>query len=323
MSYLNQVALAGGTLACAVGIGFIMQGSDAAQQRYGNADTAQLTEFKPAQAELIVAPTQKTPTPEIPLLEISSIALTSALPESITQLGDMIALGKAPAACEISVTANVLAAAMVDISLKAPCLGNERVTVHHSGIMFTQTTAVDGSLNVLVPAMNEQAFFMFVFADGDGASVQVQVDRLEFYDRIVMQWKDDIGFQIHAREFGANYGEKGHVWAYAPGDMKIAARGEGGFLTRLGDVNAPEPLLAEVYTFPTGTARENGIVALSVETEITSMNCGRDIIAQSLEMREAGRLHSQDLLLSVPNCDAIGDILVLNNLLEDLKVARN
>jgi hypothetical protein len=56
---------------------------------------------------------------------------------------------------------------------------------------------------------------------------------------------------------------------------------------------------------------------------VTKINCGRDIQAQSLEMRDAGQLKSQNLSLSVPGCDAVGDFLVLNNLLEDLKVARN
>lgn len=318
MSYLNQFALAGGTLAAAVGIGFIMQSSETAQQRYGAPQAEQVIEVQPIQAELL-----STPVSEDFLLDIQSIALTSALPEGIVGLGQSIALEAPPADCEIDVSAEVLAAAVVDISLKAPCQGNERVTIHHSGMMFTETTAADGSLNVLVPALASQAFFMFAFADGEGTSVQAQVDGLEFYDRVVVQWKDDLGFELHAREFGADYGTAGHVWENAARNISVAAKGEGGFLTVVGDKAAPEPLLAQVYTFPTGTARKTGAVTLSVESEVTKINCGRDIQAQSLEMRDSGKLKSQNLTLSVPGCDAVGDFLVLNNLLEDLKVARN
>ena len=318
MSYLNQFALAGGTLAAAVGIGFVMQSSETAQQRYGVPQAEQIIEVMPIQAELLA-----TSVSEDFLLDIQSIALTSALPDGIVGLGQSITLEAPPTDCEITASAEVQAAAMVEISLKAPCQGNERVTIHHSGMMFTETTAADGSLKVLVPALNSQAFFMFAFADGDGTSVEKHVDGLEFYDRVVVQWKGDLGFELHAREFGADYGTAGHVWENAARDMSVAAKGEGGFLTVVGDKVAPEPLLAQVYTFPTGTARETGAVTLSVESEVTKINCGRDIQAQSLEMRDSGKLKSQNLTLSVPGCDAVGDFLVLNNLLEDLKVARN
>ncbi|MEP5090924.1 MAG: hypothetical protein ABJR23_15975, partial [Paracoccaceae bacterium] len=256
-------------------------------------------------------------------LEIKSMALTSAMSESFAGLDQNLALDVAPTVCDINVTAQPEMAAMVRISLKAPCLGNERVTVHHSGMMFTETTAADGSLRVLVPALTENAFFMLGFADGATATVQASVDGLQSLDRVVVQWRDNPGFELHAREFGADYGGNGHVWASAARNMKVAQEGEGGFLTRVGDANAPEPLMAEIYTYPSGTTRKTGSITLSLETEVTAANCGHDVRAQSLEMRGYGSLKSQNLIMSVPDCDAVGDFLVLNNLLEDLKVASN
>ena len=35
------------------------------------------------------------------------------------------------------------------------------------------------------------------------------------------------------------------------------------------------------------------------------------------------RLRTQDLTLAMPDCQATGDFLVLNNLLENLKIAAN
>ena len=61
--------------------------------------------------------------------------------------------------------------------------------------------------------------------------------------------------------------------------------------------------------------------ALSVETEVSQANCGLEIEAQSLEVGTQGTVKTQNLTLAVPECDAIGDFLVLNNLLQDLKVA--
>ncbi len=78
---------------------------------------------------------------------------------------------------------------------------------------------------------------------------------------------------------------------------------------------------AQVYTFPTKLAKQGGDIELSVEIEVTAANCGKDIEAQSLQTmpNSAPEVHSLDL--AMPDCDAIGDFLVLKNLLNDLKVA--
>ena len=94
-------------------------------------------------------------------------------------------------------------------------------------------------------------------------------------------------------------------------------------IIELGDSNVPDALFAEVYSFPKVATSQSGNIALSVETEVNHLNCGQEIEAQSLEFGEDGRIKTQNLTLSVPECDAIGNFLVLNNLLGDLKVARN
>ena len=73
---------------------------------------------------------------------------------------------------------------------------------------------------------------------------------------------------------------------------------------------------------PKGMSAQSGIVDLSVETEVTSMNCGLEIEAQSFEVID-GDVKSRNLTLAVPDCDAKGSFLVLNNLVEDLTVASN
>ena len=127
---------------------------------------------------------------------------------------------------------------------------------------------------------------------------------------------------LHALEFGAGYRDEGHVWSERTGDVERAAQGDGGFLTRLGNSLVPGALVAEVYSFPTGGAKREGSVALSVEAEVTAGNCGTTVEAQMLDRRGSGRLGVNDLSLDMPACDsAVGDFLVLNNLVEDLKIA--
>jgi len=320
MTRMKEILTAVGTLGSAVGIGFVMQSSDLAQERYGNT----------AAAEGVINSTT--------LLEVEGITLTSAefdtnvaLPETDSQITTVAAptsilpepVIPAPAitpACEMIAQARPVAAAMVNLTLDAACMPNERVTIHHNGMIFTQVTSAAGAVDVTVPALSKDAVFIMAFSNGEGAVAQTTVEDLSDFDRVVLQWKGQSGFQIHAREYGADYGDRGHIWEGAPGDITDAVIGQGGFMSRHGDMDSAEPLLAEVYSFPSSAASA-GSVALSVETEVSNANCGLEIEAQSLQISGVGKIKTQNLTLSVPECDAIGDFLVLNNLLQDLKVA--
>ncbi|WP_420014177.1 hypothetical protein [Tateyamaria sp.] len=213
--------------------------------------------------------------------------------------------------------------AMVNLMLSAPCAANERLTIHHNGLMFTEATGADGMLDVVVPALTEQAVFIMAFSNGDGAVAQTVIDDLYGYDRVALQWRGQAGFQLHAREFGADYGATGHIWAGVEPDVAGMIGGQHGFLMQLGNRDVAQPLVAEVYTFPTSKTAQDGTIDLSVEAEVTTQNCGLEVEAQSIEMTENGNLKTQDLTLAVPGCDAVGSFLVLNNLVSDLKVASN
>ena len=80
--------------------------------------------------------------------------------------------------------------------------------------------------------------------------------------------------------------------------------------------------MAEVYTFPTDTATRAGDVTLRVEAEVSETNCGRELEAQTIATGDTG-LTVQDLVLAMPDCEAIGEFLVLKNLFNDRKSAQN
>ncbi|MDF3414937.1 hypothetical protein HKX54_10770 [Sulfitobacter sp. M57] len=328
----KEILTAIGALGCAIGIGFIMQNSESAQAFYGPTEIERpeelpelrgasaanallnVQEIKLTSAEFDTSP--NLPQPESEVVTVSTPSSVSDAPETYGS----IEVTPAPL-CEIAASARPVAAAMVDLNMQAPCLPNERVTVHHNGMIFTVTTSDQGELSLRVPALAQEAVFILAFTSGEGAVAQTTVEELADFDRSVLQWKGNTGFQIHAREFGADYGSTGHLWDGAPGEIADAVSGNGGVLTRHGDMNAADPLLAEVYSFPKAHNARSGKIALSVETEVTDANCGLEIEAQSLEIQPDGGVKTQNLILPVPDCDAEGSFLVLNNLLQDLKVA--
>ncbi|MDJ0822789.1 MAG: translocase [Paracoccaceae bacterium] len=323
MARLKSYILGAGTLCCALGIGYVMQ--------YGlnSPFSSAKASDEPLALSDIVSTSSGLAAPRLPAdtamgmgLPAGTVELAAADPIVIEGMEDM---PQDPVAsgfdCAVDMQATPVAGAMVDLSISAPCNASERLTLHHNGMMFTEITQPDGSLTVTVPALSERAIFIAAFASGEGGSVTADVSSLPFYDRVVVQWKGEAGLQLHAREFGADYFQDGHVWAAAAGDLADAARGEGGFLVRLGREDTPEALMAEVYSFPAGTAQQAGDVILSVEAEVTASNCAAQIEAQTLELRGEDGMRVRDLTLEIPECDSVGDFLVLKNLIEDLKIA--
>ena len=344
MSKVRRYITAGGTLFCALGIGFLMQTN---AQKDKEATLAP----EPVEASLLQgAVSPAAPSGSDPV-EISGIQLTAAsgatlpkpapqpetLPEAPvtraafdpatgaeTPVGDLPKEEPAPEfSCEFNLTATPAAAAMVTLDLEAPCMVNERFTLHHNGLMFTAVTDGDGMSQMTVPALSRNAVFIVAFANGEGAVANAEVSSVEYYDRYIVQWQGQSGLQVHALEYGATYGEDGHVWADAAGDMGIAVRGEGGFITRLGPQDMDDARMAEVYTFPTLTAQKPGEIDLRLEAAVTRANCGRDIEAQSLHVSGTQAPVASDLTLAMPECDAVGDYLVLKNMFNNLKIARN
>ncbi len=344
MRYLKNTVLAGATLFSAGGIGFVMQSSTVAEMRYGPAATgASLsTELKTVPAYIDTQPLAGNMA-----LELTAIAYTSApapralgvdaalprrqhVPFALSAMDpqpdlapDKLGQALDRDACDPHLSATPQAAAMVLLELSSPCVADQRVTLHHNGMMITERSDSAGKLVVQIPALARQAVFMAAFENGSIAVAKTEVTSLDIYDRVVVQWAGPGELQIHALEFGADYGDAGHVWAMAPQDVQRAVAGLGGFVSLHGRSMPDQDLRAQVYTFPTATTGQTGDIVLSIEAEVTDRSCGRRIEAQALQITGGGALSVKDLTLDIPDCAAKGDFLVLKNILEDMKIARN
>ena len=83
----------------------------------------------------------------------------------------------------------------------------------------------------------------------------------------------------------------------------------------LGNGSVDLPMLAEVYTYP-----EAGKTEVVVEAEVTEATCGREMLGETI-LSSRGAIEVQELTLAMPDCLAMGDILVLKNLAPDTKLA--
>lgn len=315
---------AASTIAIVLTTGFVMQNGDAVASRFAAAEPqAQPPQTAPIKTAENLAPAAEKPAPLANRSGLADRVISTEqnyTPPQIAPDQDFSALGLA---CDVTLDATKSVGAMVTLEFKAPCHVNETVTINHQDLRFTSVTSEIGHVTVQIPAMVAAASFAVTLVDGNTVSAVVNVPEVSKYDRVAVQWTGDSGFSIHALELGADYGERGHVWANSPQSVAAALQARGGYITALGNIDFPGAKRAEIYTFPSGQVQKPGVVRLSVEAEVTAKTCSREIEAQALQSGVDGAILVSDLTLSMPSCDAIGDFLVLNNLLRDLKIAQN
>ena len=252
----------------------------------------------------IPPPAPKAPLPPVALGRMPP--LPAALPAPVVKSVPLAAADPCP------VTLDLMAdpGAMIGLTLLAPCHPGERVVLRHAGLAVTVTTTANGSVFLALPALETEAVVEARLADGTELSDSVTVADLAALRRFGVQWQGNDAFQVYGIE------PAGTISAANPGTAPVVNLPlAGGFLTRLGDPAARTPLLAEIYTFP-GTSPAEVVV----EAAVTPATCGREILGETL-VSVGGTVRVTDLTLAMPECDAVGDFLVLNNLAPDLTLA--
>jgi hypothetical protein len=331
MDRKRRLALIFATVGIALGAGqFVQNGANGPAAR---ADAApkptQITQVSagPEKAPVVVQPpVLQTPVLQTPVVQAAIVAPATVIQKAVEKPIVMAAVTdpvatpasamSAPVAKACPVTLDLLAQpnAMIGLTLLAPCAPDTRVVLHHAGLTITGKTSVTGSLFVTLPALETQADVSATLAGAPMVSATVAIPDLAALRRFGVQWQGDDAFQVHALEAGSDYDGLGHVSAIDPHQPKAGQSPVGGYLTLLGDDDVTMPMLAEVYTFPALGAPD-----VVVEAAVTQTTCGRDLLGETLASA-GGKVVVTDLTLATPDCTAIGDILVLKNLVPDLTI---
>ena len=252
----------------------------------------------PAVAAVVLPP----PAPVTP----NTVAATPVLPEPEI-LADP---------CPVTLDLMAQPGAILGLTLIAPCHPNARVVLRHAGLAIAVTTTANGALFLDLPGLARDGAVEVMLPDGKTVTAAVALSDLGQVRRFGVQWQADDAFQLHAFEQDA--GLETHVSAQNRQSPPIGGlTAKGGYLMQLGDASADLPLLAEVYTFPADAAIAADVV---VEAAVTPATCARELLAETLTST-GGAAFVTDLSLAMPECDAVGDFLVLNNLATDPKIA--
>jgi hypothetical protein len=227
---------------------------------------------------------------------------------------DLLPGAEAAAGCVPELLAEPGDGAIVDLALSAPCLPGASFVLHHQGMMFSGLTDEDGNADLTVPALSKSAVFVASFDLGPSALAAVQVNDIDRYGRAALMWEGNVGAQLHAREFAAPFGAPGYVWQEAP-------NAGAGVFAALGRRTISGGYFVQVYTFPVGASPATGEIEVSVEIPVTSENCGQEASAQSLQILPGKRAVANDLVVTMPGCEAKGDILALGAMYQTMAVA--
>ncbi|MBV0913565.1 hypothetical protein [Anianabacter salinae] len=355
----TKMITAGGTILASVATVGLMVWQEAQASRYDAIGEASETAAPPpAQATLLPSVSsilvQEAPAPEpAPTVTLASLEPASVVPqrpetalapvldpapEDMATLDTSIAAPDAPPVvttetpapnmteaemCAPVLTADARPAGIAALTLSAPCHESQPITVEHAGLTYSDRTSDLGTYSVRLPVLSSPAEIRITFPDGEQTDVTLDVPDLGSIDRVALQWSGETGLSLHAFELGAGYDDAGHVWIENARDADHAVGGRGGFFTALGDGTGLTPKTVNIYTYPADMAVQDGVIRLSVEAEVTLQSCGRDVSGESFQRDENGVFQPMTITLSMPGCDAVGEYLVLKNLLRDMKVASN
>lgn len=304
MDIKRRLAVATATLAVAFGAGHLVQ-SGFEENRAPRTAAASVVPrtitplAASAEAEQVPPTPVDAPSEIVPLVPIATgeepaAPLATPMPPAAEQ-----AASAAATDCALSMDVAAGPQASIDVILRAPCKPDTRVVLRHGGLAVTARTSATGALFVSLPALDAGGEVSALLSDGTSIAGAAPV-ALAGVRRVLVQWLGEDAFQLHAFENGAAFGAPGHVHAAAPVGL--------GLLRQLGDSGVDLPMLAEVYTFPAGSPR----VDIQIEATASPATCGREILGEAIDV-DGGRMNRLDLTLEMPGCDALGDILVLNN----------
>ncbi len=225
--------------------------------------------------------------------------------------------------CDTTLSAVREPAAMVALTVTAPCSEGQAFTVSHSGIQVAGNTDSDGVALVRVPALMTNAEFNVTFDNVLKATTEIFVPELRNFDRAVLQWMTRDNMRLHALENGAQIGDPGHVWSASLHSATDTQQGKNGFVVYLGDAEAEIPFQAEVYTFPEGQMNRDGGVDLLVGVTVTEDNCSREVDAMTIQTNAGQTLIKTDISVKMPSCDQVGQVAMLQDKFTDLTLVSN
>lgn len=234
------------------------------------------------------------------------VSLASAGPGSLIPRGRNPQADAVAAGCDPTLHLDAAPAAMLALSVQAPCEAGKTVTLAHGPLRLTESLGPEGTLTLHLPALAGQAEVALTLADGRTVTGQATVPDFEDHARLVVDWAGPARLDLHAYAGGAGWGEAGHMRQDGPISPQT------GFVSALGQNGAAQ---ARVFTWPAGLGPHAAEIALEAELAITPETCGRSFQARVHLIRADGPVLEHRIDMRMPACSAPGGFVLLGDLI--------
>ena len=330
MSRFKTIKTIASTLTIAVAVGFVMQYSEPAPSAgpaqdgvtYNKAPRSMMMSTN-ALGEAVFGVPDVVTTPLNHAANVQQVVAVDVVYSEfdVPNLGTILATPTV--GCDTAISAKRLPAAIVELTIAAPCFDDASFVVMHEALKFSAVTDGDGNAVVTVPALVTKASFSVSFENVLQASTEIFVPELRQYDRAVLQCASVDNMRLHALEGGAQIGDAGHVWSASIHTAEDTRAGLHGFVLYLGETEADILYQAEVYTFPAGLMNRDGGVDLLVGIGVREENCAREVEAKTIQTNAGQDLVQSDIIFKMSECDQVGEVLFLNNMFNSPAIASN
>ena len=225
---------------------------------------------------------------------------------------------RAEATCNANLVTSSKLGEMLALTLTSPCRPDSEVTISYSGLSFTAITDADGSLQIDVPAFDEQTAITAEFADGTSASSDITVRGVDRIALVAIAWEGDANLDLHAFEYTAAENSEGHVWEGNARSYRASRRNGGGYLTRLG---LPGARQAEVYTLPVSRRTQSGVIDTQIRFTNDADICDGRIEVLSLYNNQALRADHRSVSIETARCTEDSKVVSIDAAVRSISVA--
>ncbi|MGI9421832.1 MAG: hypothetical protein ACR2PA_01410, partial [Hyphomicrobiaceae bacterium] len=171
------------------------------------------------------------------------------------------------------ITSDPMSAGRTRVSIVSPCRPGQKVAISYGEFRFERSLNERGQLAfVLDLFLGSENAANVAFEDNLTLPIRITTRDLKSVSKIAISWNRAVNIDLHALEYAARRGERGHVWAGARSTAMIAKKlmiegGRGhGFLSTAEEFGQKTTNL-EVYTFWHAPRQRPGTVSLLVDYE--------------------------------------------------------
>jgi len=159
---------------------------------------------------------------------------------------------------------------LLAISVDAPCRAGQALTLRYGAVAFELRLSAAGALATTLDLFQGVGVAASIeMSDGTKHPLALDAVSLAGMAKVALVWKADADLDLHALEYAAVAGGKGHVWHGAP-SSSAASRSESreqnrgrGFLSRSDDDRGRGDKV-EVYTFWTHPDQPTAVVSMAL-----------------------------------------------------------